>query len=469
MKNLFIISLFFLISMPTRAQITFQQTYGGTGVEVGISVQQTTDGGYMLFGSTTSFGNGGSDMYLIKTDEFGNQQWGQTFGGPASDFGVSARQTTDGGYILCGSYSGMVNDSLALIKTDSNGVEIWNKRYSGSVERDVGQFVQQTSDGGFIAVGFTGTGFEENIYMLKIDLDGNEQWSKVIGSTGREYAECVRQTNDGGYIMFGETNSKGHGGKDMYLLKTNNMGDTLWTKTYGTSLDEIGRSLWITSDNGFILLGYEDFDGGNLFLVKTDSLGNEQWGNYYGGSGWDVGHAVQQTSDGGFILAGSKQDSIDINEMYCIKTDDTGTVLWENTYPKGLLSVAHSVEQTTDGGYVLLGYFNHPDYGYGYPDMYLVKIDEMGSAFVFDNDFHSVNVSTYPNPFAESFTIKWHDPANREFGVTLSDCQGQTVRFIHNIKEREARFERGNLASGMYFYQLTSNKQVVAAGKVIVQ
>lgn len=120
----------------------------------------------------------------------------------------------------------------------------------------MGQFVQETLDGGFIAVGFTGIGFEENIYIVKTDIEGNEEWSIVYLSTSREYAECVRQTNDGGYAMVGETNSKGNGGKDMYLLKTDSYGDTLWTKTYGTASAEIGRSFWITSDNGFILIGY---------------------------------------------------------------------------------------------------------------------------------------------------------------------------------------------------------------------
>jgi len=285
MKQQLLLAIIISTTLTVYGQITFQKTYGGADFDFGLSVQQTTDGGYILFGQTHSFGNGSQDMYLVKTDSLGNEQWSQTYGGADLEFGISAQQTTDGGYILCGAYSGIGNDSLALIKTDPSGNEVWNKRYSGSVDRDVGQFVQQTSDGGFIAVGFTGPSFAENIYMVKTDESGNEQWNKVHHSTGREFAEGVRQTSDGGYAVFGETSSTGFGGKDMFLVKTNSIGDTTWTKTYGTSSDEIGRSLYITADNGFILLGYEDSTGGNLYMVKTDESGNEQWSNYYGGSG----------------------------------------------------------------------------------------------------------------------------------------------------------------------------------------
>ncbi|HKL02212.1 MAG TPA: hypothetical protein VJ911_01000, partial [Cryomorphaceae bacterium] len=145
------------------AQITFEKTFGGDENDFGFAVGQTTDGGYILFGQTQSFGNGLQDMYLVKTDEEGNETWSQTYGGLDYEFGISAQQTLDGGYILCGGYSGIGNDSLALIKTDSNGNEIWNNRFSGTASRDVGQFVQQTFDGGFIAVGFTGDAPSEDI------------------------------------------------------------------------------------------------------------------------------------------------------------------------------------------------------------------------------------------------------------------------------------------------------------------
>lgn len=366
-------------------------------------------------------------MYLVKTDDEGNEQWSQTYGGADFEFGISAKQTTDGGYILCGAYSGLGNDSLALIKTDASGNEIWNKRYSGTPNRDVGQFVQETADGGFIAVGFTGPTFNENIYMVKTDSEGNEEWSKIHVSTGREFAVGVRQTSDGGYVLIGETNSMGFGGKDMLLVKTNSPGDIIWTKTFGTSADEIGRSLYLTDEGGFILLGFQDFSGGNLYLVKTDALGNEEWSNYYGGAGSDFGHSVQQTFDGGYILAGRKENVIEgINDMYCIKTDLEGEMEWENIFPNGIMSYANSVQQTTDGGYIMLGTTVDTTGALNF-DMYLVKIDGFGLVSVTEKESLTFNVFAYSNPFSEYTTIAFDDAENREFSLKLMNGQGKVL------------------------------------------
>lgn len=467
-KRLLTILLFF-VALSINAQTTFQKTYGGSGYDIGHSVQQTADGGYILFGQTTSFGNGAQDMYLVKTDNQGNQLWYRTFGGANWEFGISVQQTTDGGYILCGAYSGLGNDSMALIKTDQNGNEVWNKRYSGSVERDVGQFVRQTSDGGFIAVGFTGSGFPSNIYLVKTDINGSEQWSKIYINTGNELGVGVRQTSDGGYAIIGETNSKGNGGKDLYLVKTNSVGDTIWTKTFGTPSDEIGRSLYITSDGGFILLGYQDSVGGNAYLVKTDLLGNEQWSMYYGGNGWDMGHSVQQTTDGGYVLAGRKENTtLGTNDMNCIKTDNVGTIQWEYSYPKGIISDANSVQQTTDGGYILLGTTTDTTGGIN-SDMYLVKISEFGIVSVFDNSYKTINIKTYPNPFNEYATVEFENFKNKEFAMKVINMQGQVVRTFDNITSGQVKIERKNLVGGLYFFQLLSEGKVIATGKLLIE
>jgi len=469
MKTRFTIAMTVLTVLSIQGQTNFQKTYGGTGNDFGHSVQQTTDGGYILFGQTSSFGNGQQDMYLVKTDNQGYLLWYKTYGGASWEFGISVQQTTDGGYILCGAYSGLDNDSLALIKTDVNGNEVWNKKYSGSINKDVGQFVRETADGGFIAVGFTGSGYAEDIYLLKTDINGNEQWNKVYNSTGSELGVGVRQTSDGGYAIIGQTDSKGNGGKDLYLIKTNSIGDTIWTKTYGTPSDEIGRSLYITSDGGFILLGFQDSAGGNVYLIKTDLSGNEQWSKYYGGSGWDIGHSVQQTTDDGYILAGRKENTTSgTNDMYCIKTNNSGTIQWENTYPKGIMSDANSVQQTSDGGYILLGTTTDTTGGIN-ADMYLVKINSLGLVSVFDNNYKTINITTYPNPFNEYTTINFENLKNKEFTLKIINIQGLLIRTIDNITTGQVKIERNNLVNGLYFFQLLSESQVIASGKLLIE
>jgi hypothetical protein len=205
MKHIFYTVIFF--SFTAFGQSSFQETFGGSAHDFGHSVEQTSDGGYIALGQTTSFGNGGQDLYLIKTDEFGVEMWSKTYGTADWEWGISVKQTSDDGYILCGGWGGTSNDSLVLIKTDAIGTEEWNYRFSGSMDRDVGQSVIETADGGFIAVGFTGGFPVEDVFIVKTSILGVVEWTKVYSGTAQEIARVVRQTSDLGYVVFGSQSS----------------------------------------------------------------------------------------------------------------------------------------------------------------------------------------------------------------------------------------------------------------------
>jgi hypothetical protein len=232
-----------------------------------------------LAGYTGSFGAGG-DILLIKTDASGNLQWATTYGGTNDDWAYSLQQTSDGGYIVAGrTYSfGAGLDDIILIKTDANGNVQWAKTYGGT-DIDYAFSVQQTSDDGYILAGYTrsfGAGLDD-IILIKTDANGNLQWATTYGGTNDDWASSVQQTSDDGYIVAGYTRSFGAGFYDAFLVKTDANGNIIWAKTYGGTDYDDASSVQQTLDGGYIVAGYTaSFGAGSrdIFLIKTDEDGN---------------------------------------------------------------------------------------------------------------------------------------------------------------------------------------------------
>jgi hypothetical protein len=358
------------------------KTFGGSDQDFGSSVQQTSDGGYIIAGATESYGAGSLDVWLIKTDSAGDMAWNKTFGGSGDDYGYSVAQTSDGGYIITGSTAsyGAGGDDVWLIKTDSSGNLAWNKTFGGS-DPDAGYSVQQTSEGGYIIAGHTyscGAG-DDDVWLIKADSSGDLSWNKTFGGPDTDYAYSVQQTSDGGYIVAAATESYGAGDDDVWLIKTDSSGGLSWNKTFGGSDADGANSVQQTSDGGYIIAG-DTFSYGagdrDAWLIKTDSLGNKTWGMTFGDSGIDYGNSVQQTPDGGYIIGGSSGSSYDTDgssyDAWLIKTDHSGTETWRKALAGSDFDWINAVRQTSDGGYVTVGFTR--SYGAGSYDIWLIKV-----------------------------------------------------------------------------------------------
>lgn len=356
--------------------VVFSIMFGGDESDEGNSVQQTTDGGYIVLGTTRSYGNGESDILLVKIDNVGNEEWRKTFGGINKDIGNSVQQTTDGGYIISGTtFVNSSNPDLWLIKTDSNGEEEWNKTFGGN-RGEYGGSVQQTSDGGYIFIGsFFTVGKNQDIWLIKTDSNGEEEWNKIFGQEGNfEMGYSVQETSDGGFILLGEdydTKSMG------YLIKTDSQGIEEWSNNKYDSV--FGTYVQQTTDGGYIFTGFTTSGSYSyILLIKTDSNGNEEWNQTYGGGGGDGGNSVQQTTDGGYIITGwTGSFGKGSTDVWLIKTNSQGTEEWNKTLGGSSQDDGSSIQQTSDGGFVIIG--KTESFGSGDYDIWLIKTDSQGN------------------------------------------------------------------------------------------
>ncbi|MEO5572760.1 MAG: T9SS type A sorting domain-containing protein [Bacteroidia bacterium] len=528
-KFLFIaVILIIFISEIAEAQITFQKTYGRTTSDISTFVRQTTDGGYIFVGNTIAFGGGNYDIYFIKTDVNGDTLWTKIFGGVDNDMGNCLQQTSDGGYIITGmSYSfGAGNGDIYLIKTDANGDILWAKTYGG-INNDEGNSVQQTIDGGYIITGnsaSSGAG-SPDVYLIKTDTNGDTLWIKTFSGTGanNEYGRSVCQTTDGGYFIVGYTTSFGAGAEDVYLIKTDANGDTLWTKTLGGTNTDIALSGCQTNDGGYIVTGYTNSFGAgsfDIYLIKTDVNGDTLWTKCYGGSGDDYVNSVQQTNDGGYIIAGRTTSFGGNIEGYLIKTNGNGDTLWTKSFGYlGGNDYVRCVQQTNDGGYIIAGYT--ASFGSGYVDVYLIKTDSLGnsgcnesstativsttatqvttpttivtslptivttpatlvgsggtfttlctSVGIAPNSNFQLPISFSPNPFHSSTTLTLNDAFSfKDLTLSIFSMEGRMIRTFP-VSANETVIERNELAAGIYFYKLTNKEAVKGIGKLVIQ
>jgi len=334
----------------------WDKTFGVQGDDSAYSLAHTSDGGYILAGTT------GGDFLLVKTDAEGVELWNRTIGGNEFSEAYSAIQTSDGGYILAGSTS----SKACLIKTDANGNEQWQRTIGGNEFSEAYSAIQ-TSDGGYIIGGSARSYGSDNLdfLLVKTDAEGTEQWNRTFGGEGRDRLYSFQQTFDGGcYILIGDTRSTRIDSSDFWLVKTDNNGIEIWNRTFGGHYNDRAYSVQQTPDSGFIMAGVRRSLHGNgydCWLVKTDAEGVEMWdrtfGHYVGHYVDNRPYSILQSPDCGYIITGKTGSSgTGSYDMWLVSTDSDGYVQWEMTFGgTGQDDVARSVLLAPDGGLVVAG------------------------------------------------------------------------------------------------------------------
>jgi hypothetical protein len=444
---------------------------GGNQSDWGTSVQQTFDGGFIITGATRSFGADFVDALLVKTNADGDTLWTKIFGGPGRDEGLSVQQTADSGYIVFANKPvlGGVSWDVWLIRTDINGDTLWTRTFGDSAF-DLLNDGKQTMDSGFVFTGYTesfGAG-SNDVWFVKTDANGDTLWTRTFGGPQSEQGKAVQQTSDGGYIIAGYTASYGSGSPDFWLVRTDDAGDTLWTKAYGGNDWDICYSVQQTLDGGYIAAGSSaSFGVGDhdIWIVKTDANGDTLWTRVIGGSENDEGRSVRQISDDGYIIAGYTESfGNGSREGWLIRTDANGDTIWSRVFGDDNWDQFRSVIQTSGSNYIITGEFESIT-DPGQTDLWLIKTAPDVSA-VYEDQNSAINNfqlrQNYPNPFNPSTTIKFTLQKTEQVKIELYNTLGQRVEILLNqpmkAGNHEIEFNAQNHSSGIYFYRIQAGE-----------
>lgn len=358
------------------------RTYGGTANDEAMSIQQTSDGGYIAAGYTFSFASDGSvDGYLVRLNSLGDTLWTRTFANGGDEAFYSIKQTSDGGFIMAG-FSNTGSADFYLVKADSQGFLEWSRTYGGSMQDD-GFCVLTALDGGYLIAGSTqsyGSG-NFDFYFVRTNFEGDTLWTSVVGSDANERLFSAGYLVDGGFFAAGwrfQESVPPDGNWDMYLVKIDSEGDTLWTRTYigtGPPQQQVAEAAIQTPDGGFLLAGWEDTGYNQPYIVKADSLGHFQWSQVYPLQ--DLGgqfNSITPLVGGGYVLAGMNAVTTSDYQALLLRIDDDGNYIWNQTYGGGAIDRAISITGDEQTGFILAG-FTH-SFGSGGSDFYIVKTAE---------------------------------------------------------------------------------------------
>ena len=527
---LFLLALTMCSILKSEAQnapsIDWQKSLGGSGDDESSSVQQTSDGGFIIAGESSSTdidvsGNHGqNDYWIVKIDATGTIEWQKSLGGTSPDFGSSIHQTTDGGFIVAGfsrsndgdvtGHHGTTSTSdYWIVKLDSVGTIEWEKSLGGTLN-EFGNSVQQTTDGGFVVAGYSlsndgdvtghhGGAGGADYWIVKLSGSGSLTWEKSLGGNSADYGNSIQQTTDGGFIVAGASSSNdndvsgNHGLSDFWIVKLDSAGVITWQKCLGGSDDDQAFSIEQTTDGGFITAGYTKSNTGDVsfnhgsfdyWVVKLDSAGTLVWQKSLGGSSAELSNSIEQTADDGYIVAGytasfggdvtGNHGGTFWGDYWVVKLDGSGTIVWQKCLGGTNDDVATAVQETTAGGFIITGWSESGNgdltVNYGLADVWVVllnvptTIDPAG-----DLTFSS---RVFPNPATNLITLQlklqkadiaYPGTNSHDATITINNVLGEplfekTSPFINGNLDEEI-FLDNHFTPGMYLVKISSGEQ----------
>ena len=460
-----------------QCQPYFQKSLGATNFsgsnDIAYSTYKTWDGGYIVCGSTQSYGAGSIDAYLVKFDSAGTQQWAKTYGTTNWEATFKLIITNDSGYLFAGGVlnTAQTDKDILLIKTDGNGVLQWSKKYGGIGNESASDLesIEQTTDGGYIVTGVA-NGYDtiasDNIFLLKTNALGDTLWTKIFTAWNYDQAKSVHQTFDGGYIISGRTVSFGAGQQDALLIKTDSTGLITWQKCYGGIEPDEAMSVKQTLDSGYIFTGASYSFGigfADMYITKTDANGTVQWSKDYGALNVEASYSILQALQGGYTVVGFTESFLspatistnrspqgdDSSNVMLIKIDTAGVLEWAKIYGGLLQDEAFGLSQASDSSYLISAITN----SFGSDSTlngYLIHTDKNGNldcntqpVSIAENTVPTITATTNYN-YSNGFTYSNYNLTETSFvmddntivclttGITENETKTSSIKIVPN-------------------------------------
>jgi len=464
---------FALSALAEEGDLLWNQYYGNSNTEAAYSVLETDDSGLITAG--VSFQGSDGDIWVIKTDALGDSVWSRYYDFSPRDIAVAIAPTSDGGFVLAGltNYYIYFRSDILLMKITSHGDLVWRKAYGGILD-DYAFDVIETDDGGFILAGATnsqqyGTYFGQ-LCILKTNAQGDSLWSKRYEGNPFSEATQIMQMPDNGYMVAGYVSTT-PSNMDIWLLRTDQNGDTLWTETYGSPNGDYAWSMITTRDDNLVLSGMFNYVldtdiSSAALIMKTTIEGDSIWAQLYGGTGINEAYDVIELSSGGYLLAVHG-----IRDL--IRTDDLGALMWQKSFDIDNQYVPYSVLENSQFDYIIAGQsIITADFN---TDVWLAALEGVHTSVnpetvPVPDQFRITGV--YPNPFNPTTTITFDLPVASEVRLDVFNVNGSQVGTglaptRYNAGTHSITFDGSHFSSGIYFYQLAAG-EYSAIGKMVL-
>ena len=369
-----------------KTKDNFEATFGGRYTDVATDVIIEKDGGFSVYGYTESFGHGQKDVYVVRTDKYGNKLASYAYGGSETDKAYAALRLGDGSTIVVGDTTSFGNraQSIYVARIAKNGKMMWQRGiYNDKDDYYSGQSVASDGKGNFLIAGYEDHvkffGSQLNGMVTALHPSGKIYALRYYGGKDDEKFHSIIATKDG-YVLAGESDTWGHGRKDAYVVKIDKSGNRIFERVFGYKYDESAAQVIEANDGGYVVVGTTDSDTDrrkDIFVVKMNAKGERLWQYHYGTREEDEGLSITRAHGGGYLIAGYTKDTKNYDrDIYLLKIAENGEALWERRYGGSRDESANKIKRTHDG-YVIVGYkYSSQTFS---KDLYLLKVDKNGN------------------------------------------------------------------------------------------